>query len=91
VLTMRRDAASAALAGAARLLGSLGPEQVLARGYAYVTSGGHVVPTAADARARSGLTLRFGDGSVDVTTTVTTGTPRRTATAATSPTQERLL
>ena len=91
VLTMRRDAASAALAGAARLLGSLGPEQVLARGYAYVTSGDHVVPTAADARARSGLTLRFGDGSVDVTTTVTTGTPRRTATAATSPAQERLL
>ncbi len=69
-----------------RLLASLGPEQVLARGYAYVTSGGHVVSTAAAARARAGLTLRFADGSVDVTTG--TPGPRRPAAPAV---QERLL
>ncbi len=34
---------------------TLGPEQVLARGYAYVTSGGHVVPSAAAARTQGGV------------------------------------
>ena len=86
VLTARRDGATARLGAAARLLGSLGPEQVLARGYAYVTArDGHVVPTAAAARGAAALTLRFADGSVDVTTGPVPA-PRRAA-----PVQERLL
>ncbi len=68
MLTARRDRAATALAAAARLLDTLGPEQVLARGYAYVTSGGHVVSSASAARTKAALTLRFADGTVDVTT-----------------------
>ncbi len=67
LLAARRDRAAVQLAAAARLLGSLGPEQVLARGYAYVTCGAHVVTTAAAARSHAALTLRFADGEVGVT------------------------
>ena len=70
LLAARRDRALAALAATARLLGTLGPEQVLARGYAYVTAKGHVVPSAAAARTQPALTLRFADGSVEVTTAI---------------------
>ena len=67
----RRDRAAAALVSAARLLDTLGPDNVLRRGYAYVTTrDGHVVGRASDARARVALTLRFEDGRVDVTTAI---------------------
>jgi exodeoxyribonuclease VII large subunit len=57
---------------AARLLGSLGPEQVLARGYALVIAGdGRLVASAGVAAAQSRLTIRFADGE----TPVTPGTP----------------
>ncbi|WP_426168719.1 exodeoxyribonuclease VII large subunit [Sandarakinorhabdus sp. DWP1-3-1] len=57
---------------AGRLLGSLGPDQVLARGYALVLSPtGRLVPSAAAAAAETRLTIRFADGE----TRVTTGTP----------------
>ncbi|PZN92500.1 MAG: exodeoxyribonuclease VII large subunit, partial [Alphaproteobacteria bacterium] len=57
---------------AGRLLGSLGPDQVLARGYALVLSpAGRLVPSAVAARSESRLTIRFADGE----TQVTTGTP----------------
>ena len=62
----------AKLIQATRLLGSLGPEQVLARGYALILSpSGKLVPSAAAARAETRLTIRFADGE----TPVTTGTP----------------
>ncbi len=69
LLTMRRDRAGAALAAAGRLLETLGPNNVLKRGYAYVTTrDGHVVTGAGEARARVALRLTFDDGTVDVTT-----------------------
>ncbi len=72
LVTATADRARARLDQAARLLGSLGPEQVLARGYALVLSpGGKLVPSAAAAAAESRLTIRFADGE----TAVTTGTP----------------
>ena len=62
----------AKLIQATRLLGSLGPEQVLARGYALILSpSGKLVPSAAAARAETRLTIRFADGE----TPVTSGTP----------------
>ncbi len=60
--------AAARLEQASRLLGSLGPEQVLARGYALVLApSGRLVPTAAAARSESRLTIRFADGETSVT------------------------
>ncbi|MFZ4687628.1 MAG: exodeoxyribonuclease VII large subunit [Polymorphobacter sp.] len=57
---------------AGRLLASLGPEQVLARGYALVLApSGRLVGSAAAAKAESRLTIRFADGE----TPVTTGSP----------------
>ena len=68
LLAMRRDRAAAALGSAARLLETLGPNNVLKRGYAYVTTrDGHVVPRASEARERVYLRLTFDDGTVDVT------------------------
>lgn len=59
----------AKLIQATRLLGSLGPEQVLARGYALILSpSGKLVPSAAAARAETRLTIRFADGETPVTT-----------------------
>ncbi len=85
LLAARRERAATQLAAAARLLGSLGPEQVLARGYAYVTSGSEVVSRAATARTKAALTLRFADGAVEVTTAA------RRETRPPPPVQERLL
>ncbi len=54
---------------AGRLLGSLGPEQVLARGYALVIApSGRLVATAESARAETRLTIRFADGEIQVQT-----------------------
>ncbi len=59
--------ARAQLGQASRLLGSLGPEQVLARGYALVLSPkGALVPSAAVATRERGLTIRFADGEIQV-------------------------
>ena len=64
--------AAARLGEASRLLGSLGPEQVLQRGYALVLSPtGFLVGTAAAAKAESRLTIRFADGD----TLVSVGAP----------------
>jgi exodeoxyribonuclease VII large subunit len=58
----------ARLGEAGRLLGSLGPQQVLARGYALVIgSDGSPVTSAARAAAQSRLTIRFADGETPVT------------------------
>jgi exodeoxyribonuclease VII large subunit len=58
----------ARLGEAGRLLDSLGPQQVLARGYALVIgSDGSPVTSAARAAAQSRLTIRFADGETPVT------------------------
>ncbi len=69
LIEQRLAAAAARLDQAGRMLASLGPEQVLARGYAIVTDpAGHVVASAAAAAARPRLTIRFGDGETPVYT-----------------------
>ena len=61
--------ATARLGEAGRLLGSLGPEQVLARGYAIVLADdGRPITTAAAARGEPQLTIRFADSDTKVTT-----------------------
>lgn len=66
LLVRRAELDAQRLAATARLLGSLGPDQVLARGYALVLApGGALVPRAADARAQRALTIRFADGEVE--------------------------
>ncbi len=61
--------AGAALAAQARLLETLSPLGVLARGYAVVrTADGTLVKTAAAARRQAWLTLQFADAKVTVTT-----------------------
>jgi exodeoxyribonuclease VII large subunit len=66
--------ATARLGEAGRLLISLGPDQVLARGYALVLSpAGKLIGSAAAAKAETRLTIRFADGD----TPVTTGTPEQ--------------
>ncbi len=68
-LANRRDRAEARLTQAARLLGSLGPMQVMKRGYALVTTpDGKPVTSAAAARAEAVLSLGFHDGAVPVST-----------------------
>jgi exodeoxyribonuclease VII large subunit len=69
LVTTRLATASAQLGEAGRLLASLGPEQVLARGYAIVHApGGRLIATAAAANAETRLTIRFADGETPVTT-----------------------
>jgi exodeoxyribonuclease VII large subunit len=69
LLTTRLARADARLNEAARLLASLGPDQVLARGYAIVRGpDGHVVASAAAAAAQQNLTIRFADGETPVFT-----------------------
>jgi exodeoxyribonuclease VII large subunit len=69
LVTTRLTAAGARLGEAGRLLGSLGPEQVLARGYAIVhTPAGKLIASAAAAKQESSLTIRFADGETPVTT-----------------------
>lgn len=72
LLTTAAARGRARLGEAGRLLGSLGPEQVLARGYALVQApDGSIVTSAGRAAAQSRLTIRFADGE----TVVTPGTP----------------
>ena len=69
LIEQRLASASARLDQGARMLASLGPEQVLARGYAIVTGpDGHVIASAATAVAQPRLTIRFGDGEAPVYT-----------------------
>ena len=69
LIESRLATASARLEQAGRMLASLGPEQVLARGYAIVTGpDGHVIAAAAQAAAQPRLTIRFGDGETPVFT-----------------------
>ncbi|GGE13475.1 exodeoxyribonuclease 7 large subunit [Polymorphobacter glacialis] len=83
--------AQARLAAAARLLGSLGPDQVLARGYALVIApGGKLVPSAAAAKSESRLTIRFADGDMPVATGAAPPTAPRTPPAGATA-QGRLL
>ena len=64
-----RDRATARLASAARLLDTLGPLQVMRRGYALVRGpDGQPVTNAAAAKAHATLTLGFHDGDVPVST-----------------------
>ena len=66
----RLAAASARLGQAGRMLDSLGPQQVLARGYAIVIGqDGHVVASASAAAPQPRLTIRFVDGETPVFTT----------------------
>jgi exodeoxyribonuclease VII large subunit len=74
LMTVVSARATARLGEAGRLLGSLGPDQVLKRGYALVlTPEGRLVGSAVAAQAQSRLTIRFADGD----TAVMTGTPRQ--------------
>uniref|UniRef100_UPI003F6E94E2 exodeoxyribonuclease VII large subunit n=1 Tax=Polymorphobacter sp. TaxID=1909290 RepID=UPI003F6E94E2 len=67
LLRSRQQADAARLAGAARLLGSLGPEQVLARGYALVLGkNGQPLTSRAQADTQPRLTIRFHDGDTRV-------------------------
>jgi exodeoxyribonuclease VII large subunit len=69
LLATQYQRAGARLGEAARMLDSLGPSQVLARGYAIVRrSDGHVVATSAAAAAEERLTIRFADGETPVFT-----------------------
>jgi len=61
------EAARARLDGTWRLVQSLNPDRVLERGYARVTTrAGETLASAAAAQQAGALTLRFGDGGVDV-------------------------
>ncbi|HWK37117.1 exodeoxyribonuclease VII large subunit [Sphingomonas sp.] len=68
MLAHRLDRARARLETAGRLLVAANPENLLARGYAWVAArpGGAVVTAAGAARGAGGLTLHFQDGTVDV-------------------------
>ena len=66
-LRARVEGARARLDATWRLVQSLNPDRVLERGYARVTARtGGTLSSAAAARAAGALTLRFGDGTVDV-------------------------
>jgi exodeoxyribonuclease VII large subunit len=69
LLMTRLQRATARLGEAGRMLASLGPEQVLARGYAIVRRpDGHVIASAAAAAGEQRLTIRFADGDTPVFT-----------------------
>ena len=69
MLTSHQARANARLAQASRLLGSLGPQQVMARGYALVLRADRTpVTTAKTAASEATLTLGFIDGEVKVST-----------------------
>ena len=69
LLASRLQRAEARLGEAGRLLSSLGPDQVLARGYAIVRrADGHVVASSVAAAGEQRLTIRFADGETPVYT-----------------------
>ena len=69
LIESRLASVSAHLAQADRMLASLSPLAVLARGYAIVTGpDGHVVASASAAAAKPSLTIRFADGETPVFT-----------------------
>ena len=71
LLTAQHARAQARLDAASRLLDSLSPLGVLARGYAVVTDkAGKLVTAAEQARQHNALVLTFADGKLDVTTGV---------------------
>jgi exodeoxyribonuclease VII large subunit len=66
LLRARLDRCADRLAAVWRLAQSVNPENLLARGYAWVEGrGGQVVTSAATARAAAALRLHFADGNVD--------------------------
>lgn len=79
-----------------RLLRSLNPRGLLARGYVMVTDrSGAVITKSGDARASRALTLAFADGEVPVTVDNggdgdRTATPRRSSTGSSKPGQPGL-
>jgi exodeoxyribonuclease VII large subunit len=90
-LTQRRER----LAAVARLAEQLHPDRPLQRGYVRVmTPQGATVTTSAAARREPALTLKFGDGSVDVTPIGAARPPRaatRPGAPATTSVQPKLL
>ena len=67
LLTRRWDRDRAQLEGLGRLLDSLDPRALLARGYAMVRdTGGAIVTSAASARGAGSLRLQFADGELPV-------------------------
>ncbi|MBA2919190.1 exodeoxyribonuclease VII large subunit [Sphingomonas sp. MAH-20] len=66
LLRTRLDRCADRLAAVWRLAQSVNPENLLARGYAWVEGrGGQVVTSAAQARSAVALSLHFADGNVD--------------------------
>ena len=71
LLSSTRTRAAARLGSASRLLETLGPQQVMARGYAIVLRGDRTpVTAAAAARAEATLMLAFHDGELAVSTSL---------------------
>ena len=80
------DRDRAKLAGLARLLTSLDPRALLARGYAMVRDAdGAIVPSAARARGAGHLRLAFADGEVPVTVVEGDAPPPPAPSAAPAP------
>ncbi|KPF63319.1 hypothetical protein IP88_14095, partial [alpha proteobacterium AAP81b] len=78
LLTNAAATSRARLGEAGRLLASLGPEQVLARGYALVLApDGHLIAGSAAAARAPRLTIRFADGDTDVVPARAGRTPAR--------------
>lgn len=78
LLQRRIDGARERLSGLVRLLESLDPRALLARGYAMVRGDdGALVTSAAAARRAAALRLIFADGEVGVTPATAATTPRR--------------
>ncbi len=80
LLKARIDRAADRLAAVWRLAQSVNPENLLARGYAWVEGrGGKVVTSAAAARSAAALRLHFADGTVDARVERATSGARREA------------
>jgi exodeoxyribonuclease VII large subunit len=79
LLQRRIDGGRERLGGLVRLLISLDPRALLARGYAMVRGDdGALITSAAAARRAAALRLIFADGEVGVSTAGSTASPRRT-------------
>ncbi|RVT41918.1 exodeoxyribonuclease VII large subunit [Sphingobium algorifonticola] len=68
LLVRRLSDATTALDRLWRLAASLDPKRPPRPGFAFVTAGGRIITSAADARAAGTITLGFGDGDVDAVT-----------------------